>query len=233
MTACTEAGCTGTIAADGYCDTCGVKPAPTPSAPPPPSVPSASSAASGPAAVGGSTGAPSAPPPPPATPASAGPTGPPPPSQPPPAPAPVAAASAGASSGPARPAGSACGRDGCVGTIAPDGYCDICGLAAASRGGPMPVAATSDAAGLDSSGNQVIAVPQAPDTSARIPGAGTATARSRSTSTSRRTASARTGIGAGLVSVAPTTVGDPGAAVMDEEDIREALGVVPEDERFC
>ena len=36
MTACTEAGCDGTIAADGYCDTCGVKPSRASAAAPPP-----------------------------------------------------------------------------------------------------------------------------------------------------------------------------------------------------
>ncbi len=228
MTACTEAGCTGTIAADGYCDTCGVKPSPRSTTPagagagagsgldalPPPQAKTSGAQAG--AAGPGTEGLASASRPEPSGPVAA--------SEPAPAPA---------STGPARPAGSACGRDGCVGTIAPDGYCDICGLAASSRGGPTPVAATTDAAGIDATGNPVIAVPLPPDTSTRLPGAGTATARSRTTSASRRTASARTGIGVGLVSVAPTTVGDPGAAVMTEDEIAKALGVVPEDERFC
>jgi serine/threonine-protein kinase PknG len=178
MTVCSEPGCVGTIAGDGYCDTCGVKP--DPEAPPPP---------------------------------------------------PVAPADGGAA--PVRPAGSACGRDGCVGTIAPDGYCDICGLAATSSGGPVRPPSPTGPLADDGGVIPAIAVPSAPDTSSRLPGAGTATARSRSTTSSRRTGSTRTGIGAGLVSVAPTTVGDPGAAVMSAEDILAELGVVPEGERFC
>ncbi|MDH3680819.1 MAG: serine/threonine-protein kinase PknG [Acidimicrobiia bacterium] len=114
--------------------------------------------------------------------------------------------------------------------MAADGYCDSCGLAATSTGGPAPkVAATLDG-DLDIPS---IAAPVAPDTSARIPGAGSATAQSRRTITSTRTTSARRGIGAGLVDVTPTPVGDPSAAVMSEEKIQAALGVVPEDDRNC
>ncbi len=68
----------------------------------------------------------------------------------------------------------------------------------------------------------------------KLPGAGTATARSRTTTAaSGRTGSNRSGIGAGLVDVPPTVVGDPAAAVMSEEKIRRALGIVPEEERIC
>ena len=35
------------------------------------------------------------------------------------------------------------------------------------------------------------------------------------------------------MSVAPTTVGDPGAAVLSADEILGELGVVPEHERFC
>ena len=230
MTACTEPGCTGTIAGDGYCDTCGSKhdpqAAPTPSSGGVGAVgsvaapPSTQSPESIPGGGDGSAAAPAV-------------------AAPPLAPAPEAGAAISPSAGrsvaapPSRPAGSACGRDGCIGTIAPDGYCDICGLAAASSGGPVAPSASTTAPGTGPGGLPAIAVPSAPDTSTRLPGAGTATARSRSTSASRRTGSVRTGIGAGLVSVAPTTVGDPGAAVMSDAEIQGELGIVPEDDRFC
>ena len=256
MTACTEIDCGGAIAADGYCNTCGVKPDPAGAASPasgsgaassqPLSQPHAhpppdhrSGEASGPSigSVCGRNGC---------TgtvaadgycdtcglaPATASPDG-----------------SAGAAGAPAamiadpvsheavssRPAGSTCGRDNCLGTIAGDGYCDTCGLAAASTGGP--VRAASILANLDPDSDAIpsIAVPVAPDTSTRIPGAGTATARSRTTtSASRRTGSTRTGVGMGLVSVAPTTVGDPATAVMSDEKIRTEMGIVPEEDRHC
>ncbi len=222
MTACTEIDCGGTIAADGYCNTCGAKPAAVSAqAPPPqhrapeqPAQAAAEAAQAGPGAQAGQQ-----------------------------TPAPVAEAAPG--SPPAhehgvvddpvsRPAGSGCGRDGCLGTIASDGYCDTCGLAADSTGGP--VRAESVLAKLDPDSDAIpsIAVPTAPDTSTRIPGAGTATARSRTTtSASRRTGSARTGIGLGLVSVAPTTVGDPASAVMSDEQIHGELGIVAEEDRHC
>ncbi len=189
MTACTEIDCGGTIAPDGYCDTCGVKPSAAPDR------------GTGGAAPPTDDGSP---------------------------------AGNGASDNTARPAGSLCGRDGCTGAIAADGYCDTCGLAADSAGGRVraaPVLANLDP---DSDAIPSIAVPTAPDTSARIPGAGTATARSRTTtSASRRTGSARSGIGLGLVSVLPTTVGDPAAAVMTDAEIQAEMGIVPEKDRNC
>jgi serine/threonine-protein kinase PknG len=78
-----------------------------------------------------------------------------------------------------------------------------------------------------------IAAPVAPDTSSRISAAGSELAQSRRTVTSTRTASARTGIGRGLVTVAPTPVGDPASAVMGPDRIRSVLGEVPEDDRHC
>ncbi len=222
MTACVEVGCAGNIAVDGYCNTCGVKPSA-----------SAGSGSSGANGAGYST-APASPPP------AAGPTG-------------VDNAGAagaavgsgaqgpGASSPPdsgsgasARPVGTVCGRDGCVGSMAADGYCDTCGLAAESTGGPVRAAPVLARVDPDDESIPSIAVPMPPDTSTRIPGAGTATARSRNTTTaSRRTGSVRTGIGLGLVSVAPTTVGDPAAAVMSDAAVRAELGIVLEDDRNC
>ena len=147
------------------------------------------------------------------------------------------------------PTGSVCGRDGCVGTIAADGYCDTCGLAADTQAGAAAVAAAGGlapvaggAAGTDISGRTSsstgrgvpsIAVPRSPETSTATTAGGDASTRTRRTSGSRRTASRRTGIGAGLVSVVPTQIGDPAQAVMTEAEIAAVLGDVPEDERFC
>ena len=223
MTACTEAGCTGAILADGYCNTCGAKAAPAGSNQ------HAGHAAASPAGAPPAASSPdqeAAPPAPAVSESAASPA-----DVTPQAPA---AEEPAVQRVPARPVGAACGRDGCSGTIAADSYCDTCGLAAESSGGPVrsaPVLANLD---IDSGAIPSIAVPQAPDVSTRLPGAGTATARSRTTTTgSRRTGSVRTGIGVGLVSVPPTTVGDPGAAVMSDEKVRAELGIVPEEDRHC
>ncbi len=192
MSACIEPGCGGAIAADGYCDTCGVK-----------------AGASAPAAV--------------ASPA-----------------APAAHAAGGGGNGPGPVIGGVCGRDGCTGTIAADGYCDTCGLAVASSGGgsSTPAASTFATAGGGSAPPVTtdvpsIAAPTPPTTSTRLHGAGGEGAKSRRTITSQRTRSARTGIGRGLVEVPPTPVGDPAAAVMGPEKIQAALGEVPEEDRHC
>ena len=193
MSACSEVGCTGTIAGDGYCDTCGSKP-------------SAPAASAGPAAAAASPGGPSAS-----------------------APVAAPAVDAGGESGLA--VGAICGRSGCIGSIAADNYCDTCGLAAESTGArPAPSERSGPAAEVDPPS---IAAPVAPDTSSRVSGAGTATAQSRRTVTSLRTGSTRTGIGAGLIVVPATPVGDPGAAIMSDAEVRAVLGEVPEDERNC
>lgn len=215
MIACTEAGCTGAIAADGYCDTCGVKHVakPKPQPAPPPATPAPAAASS-----------PSSSSPPSSSSASAAAT----------SYRSASIADADAEPGTGRPVGGVCGRNSCAGTIAADGYCDTCGLAADSTGGPVRAAPVLADLDVDSDAVPSIAIPKAPDTSTRLPGAGTATARSRTTTTaSRRTGSVRTGIGAGLVTVPPTTVGDPGAAVMTDEEIRAEMGIVPEADRHC
>ena len=139
-------------------------------------------------------------------------------------------------------AGSVCGRDGCIGTIAADGYCDTCGLAADTAAGSAAVVAagvsipaTSSGGGRPSApeGSPSIAVPRAPDISTAVSAGGGSSVRTRRTSSSRRTGSRRTGIGAGLVTVAPTQIGDPAQAVMTDAEIASVLGEVPEDERFC
>ena len=73
----------------------------------------------------------------------------------------------------------------------------------------------------------------APTTSRTVPGAGTATAVSRLVTNSSRTSSASQGIGAGLVAVKSTPVGDPSAAIMSPAKIQAALGEVPVEERHC
>ncbi len=141
------------------------------------------------------------------------------------------------------PAGSVCGRDGCVGTVAADGYCDTCGLAADSGSGAAAVAAAGGAtpagrggspgSGTATGSTPSLAVPRPPNISTGVTSQGGTSARTRRTSASRRTTSRRTGIGAGLVTVAPTQVGDPAGAVMSDAEIAAVLGDVPEDERFC
>ncbi len=162
MIACTEQGCEGTVAADGYCDTCGMAGAP---------------------AVAASAGAVHG--------------------------APVAATTV---------AGSACAEAGCSGTIADDGYCDTCGIAALpAPAGPAPVGSAAPPS---------IAAPSAPGSSGRLAGA---SRRTRST----RTGSTRTRLGAGLVTVPSTEVGDPAQAIMSPEKIAAVLGEVPEEDRYC
>ncbi len=221
MTACTEIDCGGTIASDGYCDTCGAKPsaaAQQAAAPPAPQHRQQQAQPVAQQELAESVAPPSSGPPVGSPEASSGGDGGYDPSQPP----------------VSRPTGSLCGRDACTGAIASDGYCDTCGLAADSTGGPVRAAPVLARVDPDSGVVPSIAVPAPPDTSTRIPGAGTATARSRTTTAaSRRTGSARTGIGMGLVSVPPTTVGDPAAAVMSDEEINAELGIVPEDDRNC
>ncbi|MDH3301280.1 MAG: serine/threonine-protein kinase PknG [Acidimicrobiia bacterium] len=131
--------------------------------------------------------------------------------------------------------GSVCGREGCVGTIAADGYCDTCGLAADSAAGSAAVAAAGGSVPVTApaGGEPSIAVPRAPDISTAVSVRGDSSTPTRRESSSRRTGSRRTGIGAGLVTVAPTQIGDPAQAVMTEADVSAVLGEVPEDERFC
>lgn len=191
---CTQPGCGGLIDADDYCDTCGMRPSATTSPAPAP----------GAALAGGASG-------------------------------PVAASAPGPQPVTKAP-GAICGRDGCSGTISADGYCDTCGLSGQSAGG-VPVAAGSGSGDAVSGGAGAgslpsIAVPTAPNSSTRQANGDSPSERTR-TSPSARSQRVGTGLGAGLVDVASTTVGDPSASVMSEERIEQVLGVVPEDERNC
>ena len=241
MSACTRSGCGGSIAADGYCNTCGyagVPAAPSASAPPPPSgvhrqPPPPGSSGLGPAPLPRVAPAPAS------------------------EPAGLACTALGCdghiaadgycntcglqssesakSPAPAHEhggkvaavAGGACTAPGCDGQIAGDGYCNTCGLQPAAQ----PAAADSgEAPGTSSTAHATIAAPVAPETSRRLISSGTpASARTRTS----RTTTTRAELGAGLVLVPPTVAGDPSQAVMDEEKIRSVLGEKPEDERFC
>ena len=166
MSACTRTSCGGSIAADGYCNTCGYAGTP-PSTPPAPAPPTPAAARP-------------APPPPPAgrsvprsapqhihAPAASSATGPScnergcggtvaadgycdtcgmqPSVAPAPAPAPAHAHSAQGSRVPVA-AGSSCTEAGCGGTVAADGYCDTCGLqptVAAPTASPAGTAGTA------------------------------------------------------------------------------------------
>ena len=101
MTACTEQGCDGTIAPDGYCDTCGMAASAAGVGAAGSGSGMAASAAGVGAASAAGVGAASA--------AGVGAAG-------------VGAAESGSAPGPV--AGGACTEAGCDGTIAADGYCD-------------------------------------------------------------------------------------------------------------
>ena len=123
---------------------------------------------------------------------------------------------------------SSCTELDCGGSIAVDGYCDTCGMAASSSSRDVSVGSVS------------IAAPQAVGGSGRSENAGTPNIDRdsvRRAGSSQRigpvSTTTRRGVGAGLVSVDPTPVGNPDAALMSEEQVRAVLGEVPEDERFC
>ena len=206
MSGCTRSDCDGSIASDGYCDTCGYAgqaPAAAQSAAPPATPPK-------PAPVRSPAAPRTTPPPPVGPPGSVGPGV---------APPPVAAIHQPA------PSGESCTDPQCFGNVAGDGYCDTCGLAPSEA--PEPAAASSTATARSTS----IAAPVAPDISTRVSsGAGnSATERTRTI----RSTSTRAELGAGLVRIVPTFAGDPALAVMDEQQVAGVLGEKPEDERFC
>ncbi len=106
---------------------------------------------------------------------------------------------------------SACTRPGCTGAVE-DGYCDVCGLAAA------PESAGSAASRSGSTGPG--STPSGPGISGRTRSGRTTSGRT-STGTSRRGL-----LGAGLVEVPPVPYRDPAAAIMPAPE-------VPEHKRFC
>ncbi len=128
------------------------------------------------------------------------------------------------------PVGGACTDATCDGTVAADGYCDTCGLQPTTAA-PSPTGSGPQTASTSTTAAPSIAAPVPPDTSRRLQATGTL-ATSRRTA-SHRTSGAGTELGAGLVTVAPTQVGDPAAAVMSAEKIASVLAATPEEERFC
>ena len=204
-TPCLEPGCTGTVGADAYCDTCGTKAQPAPAVAPPADPRAArrarraARAEAGAAAGAGAAAATNAP-----APAVAGP-------------------------------GSTCQEPGCGGTILADDYCDTCGTKAALQPAPSPSpspSAQAAAAGVAAApaGGEEAALSRAsrPSRIGRTLVTGSAKAQgSRRTASARtRVASQRFAIGAGLVDVPPAPVVDPSTVVLADP-------VVAEEKRFC
>jgi serine/threonine-protein kinase PknG len=110
----------------------------------------------------------------------------------------------------------------CGGTIE-DGYCNVCGLAAA----PAPASGGSASAGSPSAGS-----PSGGSAGSGSAGSGTAGSRrtsgTRGTRGSRRSSarSARGRLGAGLVEIPPVPYRDPASAILADPQ-------VPENRRFC
>jgi len=140
---------------------------------------------------------------------------------------------------------TSCSDAGCGGLIASDGYCDTCGLAGEAASAATAVELDQVVASSAYDPDQVplethpvsLGLPSAPGASARAQASGTEGSswalRSRGRTTSPTTSSTRTGVGAGLVTVAPTPVGDPDHALMTPAEVRAVMGEVPEEERFC
>ncbi len=119
------------------------------------------------------------------------------------APAPAASAASAAPATPAAPA--SCTRPGCSGTVE-DGYCSVCGLAAAPA--PVPVTKIGHVQG------------PAPVSAATGSTRGT---RGGQPSTGR---SSRGNLGAGLIDIPPVPAHDPASAILADPQ-------VPESRRFC
>ncbi len=128
----------------------------------------------------------------------------------------------------------ACPRPGCKGTIWTDGYCDTCGAKHQPVAPtPPPVAPGTGTAGIGGSGAPQVSSARVSSVASPVPPSVRTAGGSRRTSGSGRSRTTRARVGAGLVTVAPTPVGDPAAAVMSEEDIARVVQVVPEEQRFC
>ena len=112
----------------------------------------------------------------------------------------------------------------CGGTIE-DGYCNVCGLAAASVPASVPAGSASAGSGPASAGSGPASAGSGPASA----GSGSAVSRRTSgTRGSRRTSgrSARGRLGAGLVEIPPVPYRDPASAVLTNPQ-------VPESRRFC
>jgi serine/threonine-protein kinase PknG len=108
---------------------------------------------------------------------------------------------------------TACGRDGCPGTIV-DGYCDTCGMAPAKTA-------------VNGNGPATVSTPAAhPGTTGRTSGrVDVSRLTTRSTHTGSGT-SRRSRVGAGVIDIEPVATVDPATVVMADPS-------VPEHRRFC
>lgn len=118
-----------------------------------------------------------------------------------------------------------CTQPACGGTIAPDGYCDTCGTKFRPA---APPAASAGPGATSPSGRAKVGAPSAVSRRTSS-GAVPATRPSGRTGAS----SARARVGAGLVTVEPTPIGDPSAAIMSADKIAAVASAIPEDQRFC
>lgn len=125
-----------------------------------------------------------------------------------------------------------CGRDGCPGTIV-DGYCDTCGLAPKAGAATAVPAAPAGAPSPAGTQPPPASGPASAPTSARPAGTtGRTSGRvdvSRLTTRSAQTSSGtsrRSGVGAGIVEIAPMATIDPATVVMADPS-------VPERQRWC
>jgi serine/threonine-protein kinase PknG len=105
---------------------------------------------------------------------------------------------------------TACGRDGCAGTIV-DGYCDTCGLA------------PSKAPGADTVSSPAARPGETGRTSGRVDVSRLTT---RSGQTGSGSTSRRSRVGAGIIDIKPVATIDPATVVMADPS-------VPESRRFC
>jgi serine/threonine-protein kinase PknG len=106
---------------------------------------------------------------------------------------------------------TACSQPGCGGTIEPEGYCSLCGLAPAPAA--VPVAGEQGSgSGAAGSGSVSVPVPRSGGTSTGSGPGGRQSARGR--------------LGAGLIEIPPVPARDPSSAVLTDPR-------VPEDKRTC
>jgi serine/threonine-protein kinase PknG len=131
-----------------------------------------------------------------------------------------------------------CPQPGCTGTVWTDGYCDTCGAKYQEPGPAAPVAPGTTIGGATPAGTGRAAAvtgtsARARSTASPVPLSTRTAGASRRTDSSHRSSTSRARVGAGLVVVDPTPVGDPSVAVMSDDEIAKVIESVPEDQRFC
>jgi serine/threonine-protein kinase PknG len=112
--------------------------------------------------------------------------------------------------------GITCTQPGCAGTIE-DGYCDVCGVAAA------PAVQATGSGSRPASGGTASGSARSGSLST---GTGTGRTRSGGSRSSRQSRSSRGSLGAGLIEIPPVPARDPKTAVLTNPQ-------VPENKRFC